>query len=202
MYNLDVSDRTKKKNGLTYLSWASAWAELKKQDPNATFKVHKDENTGNFWFSSPESGCWTEVSVTAFGITYPALLPIMDFKNKSIPAEKVDVMEANRCMQRCFTKACAYHGVGLKIYENEDNMPGMVAKRNKRTTVQHEPVSKELEAARKAILNYCRERVSTGTQKDKLYKVIMENNNGDKNPSKIATVEKCNEILELLRSVE
>ena len=33
---INVSDKTEKKNGLTYLSWAWAWGELKKLHPDAT----------------------------------------------------------------------------------------------------------------------------------------------------------------------
>ena len=35
----DVNAHTEKKNNLTYLSWAWAWAEALKADPTATFKV-------------------------------------------------------------------------------------------------------------------------------------------------------------------
>ena len=34
LYDIDVSDKVKQKNGLNYLSWASAWAEVKKAFPN------------------------------------------------------------------------------------------------------------------------------------------------------------------------
>ena len=35
---INVSGKTEKKNGLTYLSWAYAWAEVKKIYPNAHTK--------------------------------------------------------------------------------------------------------------------------------------------------------------------
>ncbi len=35
----DVNSHTEKKNNLTYLSWAWAWAEALKADPTATYKV-------------------------------------------------------------------------------------------------------------------------------------------------------------------
>ena len=37
--SVDVSSKVKTKNGLTYLSWASAWAEVKKKYPDATYKI-------------------------------------------------------------------------------------------------------------------------------------------------------------------
>ena len=36
----NVNDHVEKKNGLSYLSWAWAWAEAIKADPKATFVVN------------------------------------------------------------------------------------------------------------------------------------------------------------------
>ena len=36
---INVNDKVEKKNGLTYLSWAWAWGEVKKNYPNATYEV-------------------------------------------------------------------------------------------------------------------------------------------------------------------
>ena len=41
---INVSDHTEKKNGLTYLSWAWAWAEVKKAYPNANYKIYEAPN--------------------------------------------------------------------------------------------------------------------------------------------------------------
>ena len=38
---INVNDRTEEKNGLTYLSWAWAWAEVKKVYPNADYNIKK-----------------------------------------------------------------------------------------------------------------------------------------------------------------
>ena len=37
---VDVSNKTKEKGGLTYLSWSSAWAEVKKKYPEATYEMY------------------------------------------------------------------------------------------------------------------------------------------------------------------
>ena len=42
LYALNVNDRTEKKNGLTYLTWAVAWAEFKKQYPSQSDRSLKD----------------------------------------------------------------------------------------------------------------------------------------------------------------
>ena len=41
--SIDVSEYTKKKNGMTYLSWAHAWGALKDVYPDATFEKHVEE---------------------------------------------------------------------------------------------------------------------------------------------------------------
>ena len=47
--NINVSDKTEKKNGLTYLSWSYAWGELKKRHPDAFYTIY--ENV------TPPTGC-------------------------------------------------------------------------------------------------------------------------------------------------
>ena len=39
MLQINVNEHTEKKNGLTYLSWAWAWAETLKVDPLADYSV-------------------------------------------------------------------------------------------------------------------------------------------------------------------
>ena len=39
---INVNDKTESKNGLTYLSWAWAWAEIKKVDPKATYTIYEN----------------------------------------------------------------------------------------------------------------------------------------------------------------
>ena len=41
IYNIDVQDKVEQKNGLSYLSWAYAWAEVMKMDVEATYHIHK-----------------------------------------------------------------------------------------------------------------------------------------------------------------
>lgn len=129
LYKIDVTGKTKKKNNLTYLSWAAAWAEVKKIHPDATFVVHEstisyapDGTTPSVtrpWFDDGRSA-WVKVSVTIDGLTHTEPLAIMDFKNQSIPAEKVTSVDAVKSIQRALTKCCARHGLGLYIYEGED----------------------------------------------------------------------------------
>lgn len=45
LYDVDVRPKTKEKNGLNFLSWASAWAEVKKIYPDATYIIYKQNIT-------------------------------------------------------------------------------------------------------------------------------------------------------------
>ncbi len=128
--DVDVSDKVKEKGGLSYLSWASTWSEVKKRYPNATYHIHPQtmDEYGNtrFWHDDGKTG-WVEVSVTINEITHTEILAIMDFKNKSIPADQITSVDANKSEKRCLVKACAMHGLGLYIYEGEE-LPEEISK--------------------------------------------------------------------------
>lgn len=115
---VNVNEKTEKKNGLTYLSWAWAWAEVKKRFPTAHYTVYEDDN-GNFYHTDGLT-CWVKTGVTIEGLEHIEYLPVMDFKNKSIPAANVTSIDVNKAIQRSLTKACARHGLGLYIYAGED----------------------------------------------------------------------------------
>lgn len=116
--SVDVSDKIEKKNGLSYLSWAWAWGELKKRHPDANYKVYENENGWNYFTDGKT--CWVKTGVTVNGVEHIEYLPVMDFKNKSIPLNAITSFEVNKTIQRSLTKAVARHGLGLYIYAGED----------------------------------------------------------------------------------
>lgn len=116
--NINVNGKTEKKNNLTYLSWAWAWAEVKKLFPEATYTIYEDAN-GLFYHTDGKT-CWVKTGVTVNGIEHIEYLPVMDYKNQSIPLEKVTSFDVNKAIQRSLTKAVARHGLGLYIYAGED----------------------------------------------------------------------------------
>lgn len=116
--NINVNEHTEKKGKLTYLSWAWAWAEIKKIHPDAIYTIYEDEN-GNFYHTDGRT-CWVKTGVTINGIEHIEYLPVMDFKNASIPLEQITSFDVNKAIQRSLTKACARHGLGLYIYAGED----------------------------------------------------------------------------------
>lgn len=115
---INVNDKVEKKNGLSYLSWPYAWGELKKKYPEATFTIY--ENAQGWNYHTDGRTCWVKTGVTVLGIEHIEELPIMDFKNKSIPLNQVTSYEVNKTIQRSLTKAVARHGLGLYIYAGED----------------------------------------------------------------------------------
>lgn len=116
--SINVNGHTEKKNGLTYLSWAWAWAEVKKAYPDATYTIY--ENRDGLFYHTDGNTCWVKTGVTINGIEHIEYLPVMDFKNKSIPVAAVTSFDVNKAIQRSLTKAVARHGLGLYIYAGED----------------------------------------------------------------------------------
>lgn len=116
--NINVNDKIEKKNGLSYLAWAFAWGELKKRHPDADYTVYENKDQWNYFTDGKT--CWVKTGVTVNGLEHIEYLPVMDFKNRSIPADGVTSFDVNKAIQRSLTKAVARHGLGLYIYAGED----------------------------------------------------------------------------------
>lgn len=115
---VDVSKHIEQKNGLSYLSWAWAWGELKKRHPDAYYTVYENADGWNYF--TDNQTCWVKTGVTVCGIEHIEYLPVMDYKNRSIPLGSVTSFDVNKSIQRSLTKAVARHGLGLYIYAGED----------------------------------------------------------------------------------
>jgi len=119
--NINVQDKVEKKNGLSYLSWAWAWGEIKKKYPNATYVIYERETTvGPVNYFTDGKTCWVKTGVIVNDIEHIEELPVMDYKNKSILLENITSFDVNKAIQRSLTKALARHGLGLYIYAGED----------------------------------------------------------------------------------
>lgn len=120
----NVNGHTEKKNNLTYLSWAWAWAEALKADPAATYKVETFQEYGQNGacrtvpYMNINGSCMVFVTATLFGKPMTCQLPVMDYKNKAI--QEPDAFAVNTAIMRCMTKALSLHGLGLYIYAGED----------------------------------------------------------------------------------
>ena len=115
---IDVTGKTEKKGNLTYLSWAWAWGELKKKHPDAFYTIY--ENNEGWNYHTDGKTAWVKTGVTVNGLEHIEYLPVMDFRNNSIPVDKITSTDVNKTIQRSLTKAVARHGLGLYIYAGED----------------------------------------------------------------------------------
>lgn len=150
LFTRNVNDRVEKKTAgkatLSYLSWAWAWAEIKKVDPKASSVIHEFPLEGNEHIMVPylktPNGYFVKVSVTIQDHTETEWLPVMDENNNALGTdamvwskEKNDkgksfkvkerlpeptAMEINKAHKRCLVKAIALHGLGLYIFSGED----------------------------------------------------------------------------------
>lgn len=115
---INVNGHVEKKNGLSYLSWAWAWAEVKKAYPYATYTIY--ENKDGLCYHTDGKTAWVKTGVTIEDLEHIEYLPVMDVRNRSIPLENLTSFDVNKAIQRSLTKACARHGLGLYIYAGED----------------------------------------------------------------------------------
>jgi hypothetical protein len=108
---INVNEHIEKKNNLSYLSWAWAVDTLLRHDCDAFWEY------GELHYMHDHT-VMVYCTVHAFGRHRTAQLPVMDYKNKSVP--NPDAVQVNVTMQRALVKAIALHGLGLYIYAGED----------------------------------------------------------------------------------
>lgn len=207
LYDIDMSGKVKKKNGMSYISWAAAWAELKKHHPDAEVHVYEwaddvttiteyNDADGHItsretrlstseprpWFVAGNTA-YVKVGVTVNGIEYADPYPIMDHRNNPIPADKVTITDANKAKMRALAKMCAFHGIGLYIYQGEDLPDGVKQERT-------------LASMRKKVVSTAKAAVEQrGVNRDIIYKLIGEKNGGVDDPNKISSVKICEELI-------
>lgn len=120
LLKLNVNEHVEKKQNLSYLSWAWAWAEALKADPAATFEVKsfmRDHYT-EMPYMDVNGTAMVWVTVTMFGKPMTCFLPVMNHRNQ--PIQNPDSFQVNTAIMRCMTKGLALHGLGLYIYAGED----------------------------------------------------------------------------------
>jgi hypothetical protein len=124
---INVNDKVEKKSGLTYLSWAWAWSEVKKAYPDANYQVGETVQDDLL-------GYMCNTSVTIQGETLVMWLPVMDGANKAMKSkaytystrfgdksvEAATMFDINKTLMRCLVKNLAMFGFGIYIYAGED----------------------------------------------------------------------------------
>lgn len=133
LFQLDVNEHVEKKNNLSYLTWAWAWAEVKKIYPDASYTIKTFEN-GLPYVYDPNTGYMVFTTVTIEGLTHEMWLPVMDGANKAMKSEAytyttkygekdvepATMFDINKTIMRCLVKNLAMFGLGLYIYAGED----------------------------------------------------------------------------------
>lgn len=180
---INVNDKTEQKNGLTYLSWAWAWGEVKKRHPDACYTIY--ENRDGWCYHTDGTTCWVKTGVTVAGIEHIEYLPVMDHKNRSIPLASVTSFDVNKAIQRSLTKAVARHGLGLHLYAGEDlpeeekpdkrpdpprEDPGAPIDQVHLITIRS--LLKQADRTEEAMLDYCRDQL--GWKVSRLEELTMD----------------------------
>lgn len=131
---INVNEKVEKKSGLTYLSWAWAWGEVKKVYPDAIYQVLQDPSTLKPYFFDEVLGYMVMTNVTIQGQTLEMWLPVMDGANKAMKAEaysyatrygdksveQASMFDINKTLMRCLVKNLAMFGLGHYIFAGED----------------------------------------------------------------------------------
>ena len=151
LFAIDFKDHLEvKKSGnteLKYVSWAYAWAEVKKLYPSASYEVKKFN--GLPYVYDPITGFMVYTSVTIEGVSHEMWLPVLDGANKAMKAvpytyttpkwdynpqtrrrekigmeertvEAASMFDVNKAIMRCLVKNLAMFGLGLYVYAGED----------------------------------------------------------------------------------
>ena len=166
---INVNENTEKKNGLTYLSWAWAWAELKKVYPDATYQIRQFD--GKPYLFDENLGYMVMTEMTIDGMTHEMWLPVMDGANKAmkdkpyavqtkykeIAVQPATMFDINTAIMRCLTKNIAMFGLGLYIYAGED-LPEE-EETNKKAKEEVQDISKSIinDTKVKVLRNKCKE---------------------------------------------
>lgn len=145
---INVNEHTEEKDGLTYLSWAWAWAEVKKAYPDATYAIKRFD--GKPYLFDEELGYMVFTEMTIENHTHEMWLPVMNGAKKAMKnepytyevkkyvwdnqkrknvwtgeyedktVEPATMFDINTAIMRCLTKNIAMFGLGLYIYAGED----------------------------------------------------------------------------------
>lgn len=119
---VSIAGKVEEKNGLKYLSWAYAWEVVKQHHPDATYTIYENTLPNGYIVNYFTDGrtAWVKTGLTINGIEHIEELPVMDYKNRSMPLDSITSFDVNKTIQRSLTKAAARHGVGLALYSGED----------------------------------------------------------------------------------
>lgn len=161
--SIDIAAKIKKKNGMSYLPWSSAWEFVKSKFPDAWYEVSTSEitaadgTTRTCNYFTDGKTCWVETTVFIGDEAQAEQLPVLDFKNKAVPFENVDSMAVNKAIKRCLTKNLALYGLGLSLWNGEELSDNAKESKAELTAINKESMTiataaaSKSEAAKKAV---------------------------------------------------
>lgn len=148
LFALDVNSKVEDKNGLKYLSWSWAWAEVKKRYPSAYYSIERFGEEKLPYIFDEDLGYMVFTRVNIEGEEYEMWLPVMDSSNKAMlnheytyevnrkkwdnntrryiyeketkTVAKASMFDINKTIMRCLVKNLSMFGLGLYIYSGED----------------------------------------------------------------------------------
>lgn len=136
---VNVQQYVEQKMGLSYLSWANAWAILTQYYPDSTYEFEEYPeylvSKSGEWYATgrkvdyrlTQAGCEVAAKVTISGEVFGMSLYVMDNRNK--PVINPNYSQINKTQQRCLVKTLALAGLGLNLYQGEDLPTGENMKR-------------------------------------------------------------------------
>lgn len=206
MSAVDVSPYLFEKNKQSYLPWSRAIELLKLRYPDAkstecTFPTDRyinalmSESDGAKQYATTITcvdmpyftdghTCYvrTRLEIPSEGIDEYCTLPVMDFKNQCITADKITMSDVNKALRRCATKNIAMAtGLGLGLWHKEE-ISEAAATEN----------TKNAERANAAIETF-RAKITEGYDRDKLAS-WLKINYGTGNPQTIKDADRLNQL--------
>lgn len=206
MSKIDVKPYLFTKNGMVYLPWSRCEELLKLNAPDAiiteiTFPTEKfittpikETKEGKEYAShvtTVQMPYFTDgktafvkvrLEIPSVGIICETTLPIMDFKNQSIPIEKITMNDVNKSLKRCMVK-CVAEGtlLGIGLWHKEETSESAAIEN-----------VKNAEKANSAIETF-KAKIAEGYDRDKLVSWLKANY-GTSNPTTIKDADKLNQL--------
>ena len=206
MSKIDVKPYLFTKNGMSYLPWSRCEELLKLNAPDSilteiTFPTEKiitalvgETKDGKQYAShvtTTDMPYFTDgktafvkvkLEIPSVEIVCETTLPIMDFKNQSIPIEKITMNDVNKSLKRCMVK-CVAEGtlLGIGLWHKEETSESAAIEN-----------VKNAEKANTAIETF-KQKIAEGYDRDKLLSFLRQNY-GTSNPNTIKDADRLSRL--------
>ena len=188
---LDMTEKHKEKNGMSYLPWSCAWTAVKTHDPLA--KCAPVKTPEGCLYHTDGKTCWVETSMTIDGETQNETLAVMDHRNQSIPLDSVTSTAVNKSIKRCMVKNAALFGLDLNLWEGEE-LSDEAKRRQEEATLQDEAEAAALAELVKRITETGSKLIAAGATRNEVYDLVKQCA-GDPNPANIRDASTANAVL-------